>query len=69
MIDKKTGFLVKEGDYEGLIEKISYLLENKEIAQKMGEEGAKFIQEEFNWERVAKKFLKIIEPYLKKTNP
>jgi len=69
MIDKKTGFLVKEGDYEGVIEKISYLLENKEIAQKMGEEGAKFIQEEFNWEKVAKNFLKIIKPYLKKTNP
>ena len=69
MIDKKTGFLVKEGDYEGVIEKISYLVENKEIAQKMGEEGAKFIQEEFNWEKVAKNFLKIIKPYLKKTNP
>ena len=66
MIDKKTGFLVKEGDYEGVIEKISYLVENKEIAQKMGEEGAKFIQEEFNWEKVAKNFLKIIKPYLKK---
>jgi glycosyltransferase involved in cell wall biosynthesis len=66
MIDKKTGFLVKEGDHLELIEKLSNLLKNKDEATKMGEEGAKFIQEEFNWEKVAKNFLKIIQPYLKK---
>ena len=36
------------------------------MAAEMGKEGAKFIQEEFNWEKVAKNFLKIIESYSKK---
>ncbi len=66
MIDKKTGFLVREGNYQDIIEKISQLLENKQMATEMGKEGAKFIQEEFNWEKVAKKFLDIIKPYSKK---
>ena len=66
MIDKKTGFLVKEGSHEDIIEKVSQLLENKQMASNMGEEGVKFIQEEFNWEKVAKNFLNIIKPYIKK---
>ena len=36
------------------------------MADEMGKEGVKFIQEEFNWEKAAKNFLKIIEPYSKK---
>jgi len=67
MIDKKTGFLVREGNFEDIIEKLTQLLENKEMADKMGKEGAKFIQEEFNWEKVAKNFLKIIDTYTKKS--
>jgi len=66
MINKKTGFLVREGNHEDIIEKLSQLLENKQMAFEMGKEGAKFIQEEFNWEKVAKNFLKIIKPYSKK---
>ncbi len=66
MIDKKTGFLVREGSSEDIIEKISQLLENKQMATEMGKEGSKFIQEKFNWERVTKIFLEIIKPYVKK---
>ena len=65
MIDKKTGFLVREGSSEDIIEKISQLLENKQMAAKMGKEGSKFIQEKFNWELVAKNFLEIIKPYVR----
>ena len=31
----------------------------------MGKEGAKFVKDEFNWERVAKNFLRIVNPYVK----
>ena len=31
----------------------------------MGSNGHKFIEETFNWELIAKKFIKIIESYLK----
>ena len=64
MIDKKTGFLVKEGDTNDVIKKLSELLENKQMASEMGKEGAKFIKEQFNWNLVAKNFLEIIKPYV-----
>ena len=64
MIDGKTGFLVEQGSHEDIVKKISFLLENNEVASKMGREGVKFIQEEFNWEKVAKNFLNIIKPLI-----
>ena len=66
MIDGKTGFLVKEGSSNDIIEKLSKLLEDEQMSEKMGKEGAKFVKEKFNWEFVAKNFLDIIKPYLKK---
>ena len=65
MIDGKTGFLVQQGNHEQLIDKLSLLLEDKELAKKMGNEGRKFIEDTFNWELVAKNFIKIMESYLK----
>jgi len=64
MIDKKTGFLVKEGDSNDIIEKLNELLNNNVRAKEMGIEGTKLIKKEFNWERVAKNFLNIIKPYV-----
>ena len=65
MIDKKTGFLVREGNPEDIINKLTYIFENKEVGVQLGKEGSKFIKEQFNWKRVAENFLKIIEPYVK----
>ena len=65
MVDKKTGFLVKQGNYDDIVEKLSELLENKQLASEMGKTGAQFIKEQFNWDLVAKNFLKIIRPYVK----
>ena len=65
MVDGKTGYLVKEGDAEDVVEKISKILDDKQLAIEMGKNGSKFIKEQFNWELVAKKFLRTIEPYLK----
>ena len=36
MLDGKTGFLVEQGNQEQLIDKLSSLLEDKELAKKMG---------------------------------
>ena len=65
MVDKKTGFLVKEGDANDIIKKLSHILENKQMATEMGKEGVEFIKKQFNWDRVAKNFLEIIKPYVK----
>ena len=65
MVDGKTGFLVQQGNHEQLIDKLSLLLEDKELAKKMGNEGRKFVEETFNWELITKKFIKIVKSYLK----
>ena len=57
MIDGKTGFLVDEGDYQGWLEKISKILNDKDLADDMGRHGKKFVQDTFNWDICAKKFL------------
>ncbi len=65
MADHQTGFLVKEGNYEDLIEKLALLINDKELAEKMGKEGKKFIINTFSWEIIAKRFLDAIEPHIK----
>jgi len=65
MKNEKTGFLVKEGDPDDIIRKLSKLLEDESLAREMGKKGAEFIKQEFNWELVAKNFLEIIKPHLK----
>ena len=59
--DGETGFLVEKGNHEQIIEKISFLLENPEIAGKMGTAGRKFIEENFSWEKIAGEFKNIID--------
>ena len=68
MRDKETGFLVREGNHKDIIEKISILLENKELAEKFGKEGCKFIQNEFSLDASAKNFLNILKQHVKTTN-
>ena len=61
MIDKKTGFLVKEGDSVDLCQKISILINDMELRRKMGSDGRKFVEDNFSWEQIAQKFLKNIK--------
>jgi len=55
MNDGKTGFLVKKGNEEDLIEKISILMNEK--TDEYGEEGRKFVETNFSWEKISKEFL------------
>ena len=66
MEDHKTGFLVEEGSYNDLKEKVSILLNDEDLRAEMGKNGRKFIQENFSLEVSAKNFLKIIESHLDK---
>ncbi len=64
MEDQKTGFLVEKGNSEDLIEKILYLLENKNESKQMGITGRKFIEENFSWGKIAKEFAKKVKSEL-----
>jgi glycosyltransferase involved in cell wall biosynthesis len=60
MRDKETGFLVKKGNAEDLIEKLSFLIKDKEKRKIMGNAGRKYVEDNFSWEKIAKEFVKIV---------
>ena len=61
MKNDKTGFLVKKGNSEELIEKISFLVNNKEKREEFGIVGKKFVEENFSWEKIALEFVNILK--------
>lgn len=66
MDNGKTGFLIEEGNFKDLEEKISKLLNDKDLSKKMGKEGRKLILEKFDWKKIAENFLNNIKPIIKK---
>jgi len=66
MIDGITGFLVEKGNHKQLIEKIKLLLTDKKLAEQMGNEGRKFVEETYSWEVATKKFIRILNLHIKK---
>ena len=65
MLDKQTGFLVKEGDHQDLINKLSILFNDESLLTRMGEEGRRFVKDNFNWEKIAKNFVEVTKRYIK----
>ena len=63
MVNEKTGFLVRENHPEDIIEKIKFFIKNQEKAMEMGKNGSIFIDETFNWNKIAENFLTIIEKH------
>lgn len=60
IINGETGILVPQNDIQKTSEAILKLLDNKELAQKMGENGKNFA-EKMNWDNVIEKYIKIYE--------
>jgi len=48
VIDGKTGLLASEGDVEGLVDKLSYLIENQDLWGQFGMAGRELMEEEFD---------------------
>lgn len=61
MINEKTGYLIKKGDSDEIIKRIKELVEDVSLSKKIGVEGRKFVKDTFNWETVARKFVKDLE--------
>ena len=43
-------------------------MDHKELSQKIGNEAQRFVIEKFNWDVVAKRFVNVVESYLRE-NP
>jgi glycosyltransferase involved in cell wall biosynthesis len=61
MKDNETGFLVKKGNADELIEKLSLLINDKDKRKIMGDVGRKFVEDNFNWNKIAKEFVNIVK--------
>jgi len=58
--DRETGLLVKPEDKEALADAIILLLENEDIARKMGNKGKRKV-EEYSWKKIAEKTEEVYE--------
>lgn len=56
-----SGLFVDSNNLKEVENKISYLLENNNIAKEMGMNGKLYIQNEFNWEKESLKLLQLYE--------
>lgn len=63
--NNETGFLIKVGDIEELTNKISFLLENKHLAKKIGKNARKKIIKKCNWRETGNKIINILETVTK----
>lgn len=59
--DQITGLLIPPKDPKKLAEAISFLLNNDDIRKKMGKEARKYVLDNFNWENITSKILKIYQ--------
>ncbi|MFC1701115.1 glycosyltransferase family 4 protein [Patescibacteria group bacterium] len=57
VVEGENGFLVPIGNSEALAKKIVYLLNNPEIAKKMGMEGQQMVKKRFNREKIIKEII------------
>ena len=64
MEDGKSGFLVEKGDSDGIVEKITCLLEDKENARRMGSYGRALMLKNFSWDNIVKKFINDVKSEL-----
>lgn len=59
--DRLGGFLVEQKNPKQLAEKIVILLENQNLRKEMGEVGRIYVEENFSWEKIAKKYVERFE--------
>jgi len=64
ILDGVTGYLAKPGDYPGFRNKISQLLGNKGILEKMGKSAKEFVRGKFHPKIVAQNMANVINGYL-----
>ncbi|EQB63735.1 MAG: Glycosyl transferase group 1 [candidate division Zixibacteria bacterium RBG-1] len=61
VIDKKTGILVPEKNSDELAMALKKILADTNLAKRLGEEGYKYVQEKFGWDRIIKQLKDVYE--------
>jgi len=63
--DGWNGFLCEPGNEKQLAEKIRYLIEHQEERERMGKNSRKLAEEEFDWRKIAEKYLEVYDEVAK----
>lgn len=58
-----TGYLCNINDVDQWVEKIRFLLDNPDIAKRLGKNARQFVSETFNWRKITENFLKILKEF------
>jgi glycosyltransferase involved in cell wall biosynthesis len=61
VIDKTRGILISKPDFKMIRDKIIEVMDNKEKYREFGFKAKKYIEENFRWEVLIKKYLKVLE--------
>lgn len=64
--DGKTGFLVEPKNVDELAKAIAKLIENPSLREKLGQEGRKFVKENYNWSKNAQQMEKLYKRIIQK---
>jgi phosphatidylinositol alpha-1,6-mannosyltransferase len=67
IIDGQNGFLVESENSEAWAKKITELLEQDSMRNDFGEKAAKFVSENYSWDKISKRYLEEIESVISKS--
>ena len=56
MEDGKSGFLIEKGDYQELMNKINFILNDLDLSKLLGKTGKDYVSNNFNWKKIADDF-------------
>ena len=62
--DGRSGFLVRERDIDALAEKLEHLITHPEMRDQMGAEGRKYVEENYNIDKLNDRLVEIYEEIL-----
>lgn len=66
VVNGRTGFLVKPADSGEIEQKLSKLIEDKALREKMGKEGRKFVEENYDWNDSVEQMYRLYKDILNK---
>lgn len=65
MKNSETGFLIEKGDSKSWIEKINIFLNDEQKTRQFGNNGRKFVEDTFSWEKISKDFLNMTKTMMR----